>query len=176
MKPAEIQPPPLPADRGAALRAAAAAEETTVRTSGASPADLPLRAGVPRPDGGARHALQSLGFLLGLMLLAWVALRFELPLPPCPLRALTDAPCPFCGSTRTFAALARLDFAAALRLNPLVCVGAVAAAVVWLLTLRRGADRGRRMTASWTKGTAWKWLLAIALALNWLYLWFHLPR
>lgn len=138
----------------------------------AQPPPLPVRAGTR----AGRHALQSLALLLGLMLLAWVALRYQLPLPPCPLLTLTDVPCPFCGSTRTFAALARLDFAAALRLNPLVCVAAVAAAVVWLLTLSRGDDLGKRMKSSWNKGAAWKWLLATALALNWLYLWFHLPR
>lgn len=110
------------------------------------------------------------------MLLAWVALRYQLPLPPCPLRALTDVPCPFCGSTRTFAALARLDFVAALRLNPLVCVAAVAAAAVWLLTCWRGVSGFKEPRAAWTKGTTWRWLLALAFALNWLYLWFHLPR
>lgn len=71
------------------------------------------------------------------MLVARVALDFQLPLPPCPLREMTGVPCPSCGSTRTFAALARLDFAAALRLNPLVCVGACAASALWLLAMGR---------------------------------------
>lgn len=161
MKPAEAQPPPLPPVAAVCDRRA----DDARRSQSAAPTAPPR----------SRRALQSLALLLGLMLLAWVALRYQLPLPPCPLRAMSDVPCPFCGSTRTFAALARLDFAAALRLNPLVCVGAVAAAV-WLLTLWRGDDWGKRMKAAWTKGAVWKWLLAVALALNWLYLWFHLPR
>lgn len=136
------------------------------------PPPLPGRA--PTRAGGM--ALRSLALLLGLMALAWVAMRLELPLPPCPLRETTGVPCPFCSSTRTFAALARLDFAGALQLNPLVCLAACGAGAVWLLMLLRGDERWKRLKASWTAQPLWKWLLAAALALNWLYIWFHLPR
>jgi hypothetical protein len=124
----------------------------------------------------ARAALKPLLLLLGLMLIARVALHFQLPMPPCPLRELTDVPCPFCGSTRTFAALARLDLAAALRFNPLVCVAACAASAIWLLTLARMEQPSGWMKRMRGRGLVWKWLLAVALAANWVYLWFHLPR
>jgi hypothetical protein len=129
---------------------------------------------LPRREGGS--ALKSLASLLGLMALAGVALHFQLPLPPCPLREMTGVPCPFCGSTRTFAALAHLDFSAALRFNPLVCVAVCGASALWLLAwLRDGQPRlvprhlpGRRIL--------WQGLLGAALVANWVYLWFHLPR
>ncbi|MBI5802374.1 MAG: DUF2752 domain-containing protein [Verrucomicrobia bacterium] len=124
----------------------------------------------------ARQAIRSLALLLGLMLIARVALDFQLPVPPCPLREMTGVPCPFCGGTRTFAALARLDFAAALRLNPLVCVAACVASVLWLLALLRTEKPLARLRSLPDRGAVWKWLLATALAANWLYLWFHLPR
>ena len=64
--------------------------------------------------------LRSLGFLLGLMVLARVAMHFQLPLPGCPMRELSGVPCPFCGSTRAFAALAGFDLLGAVKLNPFV--------------------------------------------------------
>ncbi len=137
-----------------------------------SPPPLPKPAAT-RPG---RHALQSLLFLLGLMLLARVALHYQLPLPPCPLLATTGAPCPFCGSTRAFAAMARLDFVAALRLNPLVCLAAGGAVALWLLILLRGREPLSWLGKSLRSSAVWKWLLALALLLNWLYLLIHLPR
>ena len=136
------------------------------------PPPLPARVAV-RPG---RTALQSLLLLLGLMLVARVVLHFQLPLPSCPLRETTGVPCPLCGSTRTFAALARLDFAAALRLNPLVCVAACAASALWLLAMVRLEMPLARLRSLPIRGAMWKWLLAAALAANWFYLWLHLPR
>lgn len=121
-------------------------------------------------------ALKSVLLLLALMLVARVALHFQLPMPPCPLRALTDVPCPFCGSTRTFAALAQLNFATALRLNPLVCIGACGATALWLLTMARAEKFSEWLRRMRARAGVWKWLLAAALAGNWVYLWFHLPR
>ena len=114
--------------------------------------------------------------LIGLMVIARVALHFQLPMPSCPLRELTGVPCPLCGSTRTFAALARLDFAAALRLNPLVCVAACGATALWLLVVLRTEKSLAWLRSLLVRGAMWKWLLAVALALNWLYLWLPLPR
>lgn len=129
---------------------------------------------LPRRAGGS--ALKSLASLLGLVALASVALHFQLPLPPCPLREMTGVPCPFCGSTRTFAALARLDFSAALRFNPLVCVAACGASALWLLALLRDGQSQlvpRRLPG---RRILWQGLLGTALVANWVYLWFHLPR
>lgn len=138
----------------------------------AIPPPLP-RPATTRP---ARQVLQSLALLLGLMVFARVALHFQLPLPGCPLREMTGMPCPFCGSTRAFAALARLELGEALRLNPLVSLIACVAGGWWMLSILRRRDPRAWLKHSFMAGTAWKWLLAVALALNWLYLWFHLPR
>lgn len=40
----------------------------------------------------------------------------------CPVQHFTGVPCPGCGLSRAFAALLRLDFAAALRFHPMVFV------------------------------------------------------
>lgn len=170
MKDAEVIPPPLPPvamDCGGPVAAVCDRRGSEERSSQSA------ATGVRRPG---RSPLKSLLLLLALMLIARVALHFQLPMPPCPLRALTDVPCPFCGSTRTFAALARLDFAAALRLNPLVCIGACAATAMWLLTMARTENLSEWLRRMRGRAGVWKWLLAAALAGNWVYLWFYLPR
>ncbi len=141
-----------------------------------NPAELPLPSPTRAPAPAARRPLRSLASLAGLMVLAWLALRFSLPLPPCPLRAATDVPCPFCGSTRAFAALAQVDFTAALRLNPLVSLAALGAGGIWLLALGRGDAWRKQVVAGVSARAGWKWLLALAVAANWFYLWLRLPR
>ncbi len=136
------------------------------------PPPLP-RSNASRP---LRQVAQSLALLLGLMVLARVALHFQLPLPGCPLREWTGVPCPFCGSTRAFAAMAGLDLVAALRLNPLVSFAALTAGVFWLWALVRGFDPAGRLRQRLGRGAVWRWLLSVALLLNWLYLLFWLPR
>lgn len=138
----------------------------------ARPPPLPGQGGPPV----RRQSLRSLALLLGLVLLAGVALQLELPLPSCPLRTHTGVPCPFCGSTRAFAALARLDFVSALEFNPLMSVAACAAGMLWGLGAMRADQPGLRLRSWLGRRPLAKWLLAGALALNWLYLWLHLPR
>ena len=132
------------------------------------PGRVPSRAGQP--------ALRSLAILLGLVVLAGLTIRFELPLPSCPLRTHTGVPCPFCGSTRALAALARLDWVTAVQFNPLVSLAACVASVFWLLAAARGKPPRHQLRIQLACNSLWKWLLAVALALNWLYLWHHLPR
>lgn len=138
----------------------------------ARPPPLPGRA--PSRDGSP--ALRSLTLLLGLVVLAGLAMRFELPLPACPLRTHTGIPCPFCGSTRAFAALARLDFVSAVQFNPFVSLATCVAGGLWLLAAVRADQPVRQLRSRVGRSPLWKWLLALALTLNWLYLWFHLPR
>jgi hypothetical protein len=120
--------------------------------------------------------LRSLAILLGLVVLAGLAIHFELPVPACPLRTHTGVPCPFCGSTRAFAALARLDWATAVQFNPLVSVAACVAGALWLRAAVRGKPPCHLLRIQLARSSLWKWLLALALALNWLYLWHHLPH
>ena len=63
-------------------------------------------------------------------------------MPPCPLRALTGVPCPFCGGTRGTLALLHGDLLHSLALNPGVVLGIVAVLyVVW--------RRPRRTLPTW---------------------------
>ncbi len=55
----------------------------------------------------------------------------------CPARALAGLPCPTCGMTRAFVALAHGDLTAALAASP---AGALLAGLAWLLAV---ADLGR---------------------------------
>lgn len=54
------------------------------------------------------------------------------PLPPCPLQALTGLYCPGCGSTRCLHALAHLDLAGAMAMNPLLVLSLLPLAVLVL--------------------------------------------
>ena len=130
----------------------------------------------PLPRRPMPRALGSLGLLGGLVGVAWVARRFDLPLPGCPFREWTGVPCPFCGSTRAFAALAELNFIGAFRLNPLVSFATLVGGTVRGWGLLRGGNAMTRLMASTQTRRQWKWLLAGALLLNWIYLALHLPR
>ena len=65
------------------------------------------------------------------------------PIPPCLFHTLTGQPCPFCGGTRSFAAMAHGNVAAAARVFPigpllfLAVVVAVVYAIAALVTGRR---------------------------------------
>jgi Protein of unknown function (DUF2752) len=74
--------------------------------------------------------------ITGAALLAAVVVKTQIGGPgiPCPLRTATGVPCPLCGSTRSVQALADLDVARALFLNPagvLAVVLAVAILLAW---------------------------------------------
>lgn len=86
-------------------------------------------AGNPR-----RPPAVQLGFLWGAAAVSAAALVFAVPgflaraasaLPPCPAKALTNVPCPACGSGRATLALARFDLPAAFVANPLFSAAAV---------------------------------------------------
>src|SRR5689334_7956720 len=90
-------------------------------------ADVPRRA----TDSSSR-APSPFWLILGMAALAVVArlaILWQLPLPQCWLRRLTDVPCPSCGCTRSLAAWATLDLEHAFRFNPLfflLCVALLA--------------------------------------------------
>ena len=116
-------------------------------------------------------ALVLLG-LLGALLLIELAWQWGIPLPTCAFRHYTGIPCPLCGSTRCLRSLAHLEFARALRFNPLVflaCAAVAAAAGVGLICrlLRQPAPDGwgERLLQK-----PWSYVLFLAVGLNWLYL------
>jgi Protein of unknown function (DUF2752) len=93
-----------------------------------------------------------------VMLLGALALRF-MSLPSvvlCPLRAVTGVPCPFCGMTRSVAALGRGDLGDSLTFNP---GGIVLVAVAVLLIV---AWRWRRVAIP-------AWGVAAFFAVLWAY-------
>ncbi|MEQ2007370.1 MAG: DUF2752 domain-containing protein [Limisphaerales bacterium] len=133
---------------------------------------------LPAAETGRTESLRWLLVVAGGAVAARGAMFFGLPLPGCLLREMTGVPCPFCGSTRAFGALASLDFAQALRWNPLVSAGACVMFVLLLVALARGrggAGLPERVGSAFASAPR-RWLLAAALALNWLYLFLHLPR
>jgi hypothetical protein len=110
-----------------------------------------------------------------IALLSFAAARF-LPVlslgPACPARVLLGVPCPTCGMTRAFVALAHGDVGGALAASP---AGAVLAAGAWLLAVldvvRLAAGRSlpavspRLARAGVAAGIAllalgWAWMLA----------------
>jgi hypothetical protein len=108
---------------------------------------------------------------------ALLALARLLPLdsPPlslfsCPLRAATGWPCLTCGCTHAFAAIVRLDVAAALRANPLGAVLALccAAHLVWT-ALRCAGLRWAPAVPRLGSGTRLRLAAVALLAANWAY-------
>ncbi len=109
----------------------------------------------------------------GVTLAIFVATRMNsgaLPAINCALKRFTGIPCPACGGTRCLAACGRLDFASAFSWNPLVAIAA-AALLGWsalaLFDSRFAEKIGTLLTGR---------RLAIAAAVNWLYLCWALPR
>lgn len=75
---------------------------------------------------------------------------------PCPLRAATGVPCPFCGMTTSVVAVVRLDVASAWEANPAGIIAVVTA--VLLVLVRRPAE----LPVPW-------WLIGAATAAMWLF-------
>jgi hypothetical protein len=83
----------------------------------------------------------------------------------CPALSVLGIPCPSCGSTRAFAALAEFDLIRALKLNPLMVIGIFA---LPFLCLESAVPR------RW-KAYGWP-IFGITVLVNWIYLLLFLPR
>lgn len=109
---------------------------------------------------------------LGLILVgAGWANGMGLPLPPCTFRTLTGVPCAFCGTTRAAAAVSWGDLEAALRLNPLACLGGMVVVhffLCWILD-RLMAWRTVAASQSCLGRLPWRWLGAVFVMANWAY-------
>jgi hypothetical protein len=128
-----------------------------------------------RADGGAMRAPLGaiFGGVLALAALGAVAwLEAELPLPTCPLRALTGLACPTCGATRMVEALLHGDPIGALRWNPLV-FGAAAAVAAWAAlsaAWRLLGLRVWRVVLEGREGALLRLLAVAAVLAGWAYL------
>jgi hypothetical protein len=116
-----------------------------------------LRAGVL--SGAAILAALMAGFIARFFLESGLAWR-------CPSMTLLGIPCPGCGTTRAFAALAQFDLTTALRLNPLMMMALLLVLLAPFLKLSWESFEQRR---GWL-------ILGIVVGFNWLYLLFFLPR
>lgn len=118
-----------------------------------------------------RAPLYAMGGMLLALILAPIAWRGWLPVPPCFLRTVVGIPCPFCGATRSLVAISSMHWEQALRLNPLV-VMLCALVVVWMFFwLVERAMGGSWLTAFVTNARAkisWRVVLALVL-MNWLF-------
>lgn len=115
---------------------------------------------------------RQLAFLWGGAALAGAAAApfaraFAAVSPGCLFRAVTGIPCPTCGGTRAFLALARFDVPAALAWNPLVTLAALVFVLGGLVALARALG-GRGVPGGapprWVGGAA-----ALAFAANWAF-------
>jgi len=94
-----------------------------------------------------------------------------LPLKKCTFLSLTGYPCPFCGLTRSFWAIAQGDWAFAVHNAPLACLIYVATALLfaWHLT---GLMTGLRVASGWRHPITSRpaiGLMATIVILNWAY-------
>ena len=118
---------------------------------------------------------RQLGLLWGAVAVLLVGLsplaeRLTGNLPACPIKVIIGMPCLSCGTTRAALALARLDMAAALTINPLAAAG-------WLALVGGGliagvlALVGRPISEpTWHLSPGWRCLLVAVLVANWAYL------
>jgi hypothetical protein len=110
----------------------------------------------------------------GVLLLAWVLPYRDPPFEICTLKRWAEIPCPFCGSTRSFAAAAKGDMGWAWSNSPLALLlfGVTALGVVWnaggLLTQSLWLP-GRWLKAPVLTGRRLFWILFAAVSANYTY-------
>jgi hypothetical protein len=85
----------------------------------------------------------------------------------CPFRAITSIPCFTCGGTRAMIALSHFDLLGALKMNPLVAVAGLLAALYLLHSIRVAITRKpwRPQFPRFMRPVS-----IAALAVNWIYL------
>lgn len=119
--------------------------------------------------------MRQLGLLWGLVavllvVMAPVAPRLATALPACPFRAMSDLPCPSCGTTRAALALSRFDLLGSIAANPL-------AALAWISLMAGGLVAGMLALVGiplrepdWRLSLRSRAALVAILLANWLYL------
>jgi hypothetical protein len=95
----------------------------------------------------------------------------DLPLIPCTFLTLTGYPCPFCGLTRSFWAIAHGDWAFALHNAPMSCLIYVGTALLfsWHLTALITGLRIRSSLFRLLTSPLFLWLMVSLAISNWAY-------
>ena len=120
-----------------------------------------------------KHLLLALLSGMALLLPGLVPLHL-LPLRACTFLNLTGYPCPFCGFSRSFWAMARWDWAYAFHEAPLGCLFYIAVVLTFSinaagLLLGRQIRPGRILSRG-SQGVRWIFIVVSALfLLNWFY-------
>ena len=125
----------------------------------------------PKKQGVASLPLYWMGGMLAALVIAPLAYRGLLPVPPCMLRKFTGIPCPFCGATRCLIALSDMRWEQAFLLNPLVFIIFVVVAgcgALWLLERISGGSWLASFITRARNRCRWPVLLALVL-LNWFF-------
>jgi hypothetical protein len=130
----------------------------------------------PRHYGDVAVAHLPLAFFAGALIgFSWLHARLAVNLQSCSLLRLTGIPCPFCGSSRSFAAMATGAWGQAWLNSPLACVLFVLVCAVFAWNAAALVLRVRLIRGEWLRlGTPRRrWvagLLAAGLiAANWIY-------
>jgi len=90
------------------------------------------------------------------------------PVPPCIFHAVTGLPCPFCGGTRSFVAMAHGHVGIAMYLyplGPLLFLGVIAAVLYCAFAIASG--RRMHLNLSWRQRRNLIFAGLVLLALNW---------
>jgi hypothetical protein len=136
-----------------------------------APANIPPIIERPRRS---TEAPTFFALVAGAILIALLTGYLGIGFPECSFKKMTGLPCAFCGGTRALRAIGHLHFAQAFWFNPLVMLGACAAAVsaiFWAVVPRQ---------FDWALVKAKKLPLMIIgivlVVLNWLFVLTFLPR
>lgn len=127
----------------------------------------------PPIPGGDDPELIWGSLLLAAALLGAAWLSLGIPTPLCPLHALSEIPCPTCGTTRAAGALLHGDFKTALLFNPLTTAVFLAAAlyVCYAAAVVVGRlPRIRIKSLSPTEACVISGMAIFLIAANWAYL------
>jgi hypothetical protein len=119
---------------------------------------------VPRLPSWPRWAVAVTVAWLGLV---WLGARYAPHAVTCPFRSLTGHPCPSCGLTRGFTAIAHGDLARGLAHNPLVL--GVMLLLLAALGLRLVLGRVPRLRATRRERRISLAVFLLLIAFNWVY-------
>ena len=116
--------------------------------------------------------IATLLWFLSVVAISWLNLRMGTHYTLCPLKNLTDIPCPGCGSTRATLALVKGHFGTAFSFNPLTTSVLLLSPVILFGWTR---NQKRKPNDRWRPGKVF-WIIATGMVLaNWWYVIENLP-